>query len=70
VTRGGALASGCGRTRRVIREWMALASDKRQSEKQTADFAAKAVQRHELPRSRHDPYRVMMGWLLPRTGKP
>jgi len=33
-------------------------------------FAVKAVQRHELPRSRNDAYQVMMGWLLPRTGKP
>jgi hypothetical protein len=37
---------------------------------QTASFGAKAVQRRELPRSRHDPYLVMMDWLLPRTGKP
>ena len=53
----------------VIREWMALPRDKRQTEEQTAEFAAKAVQRHLLPRSRHDSYRVMMGWLLPRTGR-
>jgi hypothetical protein len=56
--------------RAVIREWMALPRDKRQTEEQTAGFAAKAVQRHELPRSRRDPYLVMMDWLLPRTGKP
>jgi hypothetical protein len=56
--------------RTVIREWMALPRDKRQTEEQTAGFSAKAVQRHELPRSRRDPYRVMMDWLLPRTGKP
>jgi hypothetical protein len=55
--------------RAVIREWMALPRDKRQSEEQAAGFAAKAVQRHELPRSRRDPYLVMMDWLLPRTGK-
>jgi hypothetical protein len=55
--------------RAVIREWMALPRDKRQTEAQTADFAAKAVQRHQLPRSRGDPYWVMMDWLLPRTGK-
>ena len=55
--------------RAVIREWMALPRDKRQTEAQTADFAAKAVQRHQLPRSRRDPYWVMMDWLLPRTGK-
>jgi hypothetical protein len=56
--------------RTVIREWMALPRDKRQSAEQTADFAAKILQRHALPRSRRDSYRVMIGWLLPRTGKP
>jgi hypothetical protein len=56
--------------REVIREWMALPRDKRQSDEQTADFAAKAVQKHQLPRSRRDPQQVMMDWLLPRTGRP
>jgi hypothetical protein len=56
--------------RAVIREWMALPRDKRQTEQQTSEFAAKAVQSHELPRSRRDPYREMMDWLVPRTGKP
>jgi hypothetical protein len=56
--------------RAVIREWMALPRDRRQTGEQTADFAAKAVQRHELPRSRRDPQRVITDWLLPRTGKP
>jgi len=56
--------------RKVIREWMALPRDKRQSEEQTADFAAKAMQTHQLPRSRRDPQQVMMDWLLPRTGRP
>lgn len=55
--------------RAVIREWMALPGNKRQTEKQTAGFVAKAVERHKLPRSRNDAVRVMMGWLLPRTGK-
>jgi hypothetical protein len=41
-----------------------------QTEEQTSGFAAKAVQRQELPRSRRDPYPVMVDWLLPRTGKP
>jgi hypothetical protein len=49
---------------------MALPRDKRQTEEQTAGFAAKAVQSHELPRGRRDPYRILMGWLLPRAGKP
>ncbi|MGB6535123.1 MAG: hypothetical protein WBF58_04090 [Xanthobacteraceae bacterium] len=56
--------------RAVIREWMALPQDKRQTEEQTIVFVAKAVERHKLPRSRNDAVRVMMGWLLPRTGKP
>ena len=56
--------------RAVIREWMALPPDKRQTEEQAAGFAAKAVERHKLPRSRNNAYPVIMGWLLPRTGKP
>ena len=40
--------------RAVIREWMALPRDKRQTEEQTRDFAANAVQRHQLPRSRRN----------------
>lgn len=56
--------------RAVIREWMALPHDKRQTEEQTTSFAVKAAQRHELPRSRNDAYKVMMAWLLPRTRKP
>jgi hypothetical protein len=56
--------------RAVIREWMALPNDKRQTKEQTDSFALKSMHRHELPRSRNDGNRVMMGWLLPRTGKP
>ena len=56
--------------RAVIREWMALPRNKRQTEEQAANFAEKAVQGHALPRSRRDPHGVKMSWLLPRTGKP
>jgi hypothetical protein len=56
--------------RTVIREWMALPRDKRHTEEQAAHFATMAVQRYELPRSRRDPYLVMMDWLVPRTRKP
>ena len=56
--------------RTVIREWLALPPDKRQTTEQTSGFTAKTSQRYELPRSRRDPHRVMMGWLLPRTEKP
>ena len=56
--------------RAVIREWMALPRDKRQTAEQAAGLHRKAVQGHALPRSRRDPHQVMMSWLLPRAGKP
>jgi hypothetical protein len=56
--------------RAVIREWMALARDKRQSGRQARAFAGAAAQRHSLPRSRRTPDNVIMGWLRPRTGRP
>ena len=56
--------------RAVIREWMALAREKRQSGRQALAFASAAVERHSLPRSRRTPDHVIMGWLRPRTGRP
>ena len=53
--------------RKIIREWMALPKDKRQTEEQAKPFAKKAMER--IPSS-GDPYRQIMGWLLPRIGKP
>ena len=53
--------------RKIIREWMALSTEKRQTEEQARPFAKKAMER--IPTS-GDPYRQIMGWLLPRTGKP
>jgi hypothetical protein len=53
--------------REIIREWMALPKDKRQSEEQAKPFAKKAMER--VP-SIGDPYRKIMGWLQPRVGKP
>jgi hypothetical protein len=54
-------------TRRlIIREWMSLPKDKRQTEDQAKPFAEKAMGR--IPSS-GDPYRQIMGWLLPRIGK-
>jgi hypothetical protein len=41
--------------RKIIREWMALPKDKRQTEEQVAAFAKKAVQQNEFHRSRRDP---------------
>ena len=54
----------------VIRKWMALAREKRQSSQQALIFANAAIQRHSLPRSRRTPHEVIMGWLRPRTGRP
>jgi hypothetical protein len=52
--------------RKIIREWMALPTDKRQTEEQVRPFAKKAMER--IP-STGDPYRRVMSWLLARTGK-
>jgi hypothetical protein len=56
-----------GARRKIIREWMSLPKDKRQTEEQAEPFAKKAMER--IPSS-GDPYRQIMGWLLPRIGKP
>jgi len=53
--------------RKLIREWMSLPKDKRQTEEQAKPFAKKAMER--IPSS-GDPYRQVMRWLLPRIGKP
>jgi hypothetical protein len=45
--------------RKIIREWMSLPKDKRQTEEQAME---------RIPSS-GDPYRQIMGWLLPRIGK-
>ena len=63
--------------RKIIREWMALPKEKRQTEEQVATFAKKAAQQNEFhhsrrdpsPTFRRDPYEKLMGWLLPRAGK-
>jgi len=46
--------------RTVIREWMALARDKRRSGSQALAFVKAAAERHQLPRSRRTPHKVMM----------
>jgi hypothetical protein len=56
--------------RTVIREWMSLAREKRQSTQQASTFAEAAMQRHRLPRSRRAPHNVIMAWLRPRVGRP
>jgi hypothetical protein len=63
--------------RKIIREWMTLPKDKRQTAEQAAVFAKKAVQQNEFHRSRRDPdqkfrrdlFEKVIGWLLPRAGK-
>jgi hypothetical protein len=55
--------------RSIIREWMALPRDKRETPEQAAAFARKAAEKHEVPFS-GDPRQRVMAWLLPRTGKP
>jgi len=54
--------------RKIIRQWMALQKDKRQTAEQAAAFAKKAAEQNELQRSRRDPYDRIMRWLLPRAG--
>jgi hypothetical protein len=46
--------------RRVIRQWMSLPKDKRQTAEQAAAFAKKAVEENKLQHSRRDPYQ---SWL-------
>jgi hypothetical protein len=59
------------KTRRaIIREWMVLAREKRQSVGQALAFTKAAIERHSLPRSRRTPHDVIMAWLRPRTGRP
>jgi hypothetical protein len=55
--------------RKIIRQWMSLPKDKRQTAEQAAAFAKKAIGEKELQSSRRDPYQRMMGWLRPRTGR-
>jgi hypothetical protein len=56
--------------RSIIREWMTLPREKRQSHQQALAFTKAAVERHSLPRSRRMPGDVIMTWLRPRTGRP
>ena len=54
--------------RAIIREWMSLAREKRNSG--DVAFAKVAIQRHKLPRSRRSAQDVAVQWLRPRTGRP
>jgi hypothetical protein len=63
--------------RKIIRQWMALPKNKRQTREQVEAFAKTATQQNEFHRSRRDPeqrfrrdpYLKVTGWLLPRAGK-
>jgi hypothetical protein len=55
--------------RKVIRQWMSLPKDKRQTAEQAAAYATKAVEENKLRLSRRDPCERMMSWLLPRVGR-
>jgi hypothetical protein len=55
--------------RKIIRQWMALPKDKRQTAEQAAVFAKRAAEQNEFQRSRQDPYGRIVGWLLPRVGR-
>ncbi len=55
--------------RKIIRQWMALPKDKRQTTEQAAAFAKQAAQQNELQHGRRDPIQRVMGWLLPRVGR-
>jgi hypothetical protein len=51
--------------RKIIREWMSLPKDKRQTEEHAKLFA----KMERIPSS-GDAYRQIMKWLLPRIDKP
>jgi len=51
--------------RRIIREWMSLTPEKRQSNQQASAFADAAQKRHDYA-SQHD---VIMAWPRPRIGR-
>ena len=47
--------------RKVIRQWMSLPKDKRQTAEQAAVFAKKAVEENNFQHSRRDPHQRIMG---------
>src|SRR5262249_96405 len=55
--------------RKIIRQWMALPKDKRQTGDQAGDFAKRAVEQNKFQRSSREPYDRIMGWLLSRVGR-
>ena len=55
--------------RKIIRQWMALPKDRRQTADQAAAFAKRAVEQNKFQRSSREPYDRIMGWLLSRVGR-
>jgi hypothetical protein len=53
--------------RKVIREWMALPRDRRETHEPALTFAMRTVETHMT--GRPDPYRRIMTWLSPRIGR-
>jgi hypothetical protein len=53
--------------RKVIREWMLLSRDKRQTLEQAAAFATRVVQANAI--GRENPHDTVMAWLSPRIGR-
>ena len=54
--------------RAIIREWMLLPRENRQSEEQAAAFSLKAIEKHDFRVSGDRQLRVM-AWLMPRVGR-
>jgi hypothetical protein len=55
--------------RAIIREWMSLPREKRQTEEQAAAFALlTAIEKHDV-RCSGGRRRRIMAWLMPRIGK-
>jgi hypothetical protein len=63
--------------RKIIRDFMALSADKRQTKEQAVAFAQKASQQNQFHRCQRDPdhqfrrnsYEKVLGWLVPRSGR-
>jgi hypothetical protein len=55
--------------RKIIRQWMRLSKDKRQSVNELATFAKAAAEQNAnaFAHSRRNPHEKIMGWLLPRA---
>jgi hypothetical protein len=53
--------------RRIIRDWMSLPREKRQTQEQAAAYATQIVQTNVI--GRKDPYLTVMAWLSPRIGR-